>query len=128
MVDRGGVDEIVALFAEDAVLLTPYLGNGRCEGRVAIRAWYETYDSEIRGGRRHRRHSITVPFITVDGETPTSDCYLDSSTILTEPKVINISCGRYDDKLVMVGGTWLFLERIINIHYIHRIAEFDEPP
>ncbi|MBV37955.1 MAG: hypothetical protein CMM23_04750, partial [Rhodospirillaceae bacterium] len=105
----------------------PYLGNGRYEGRVAIRAWYETYDSEIRGGRRHRRHSITVPFITVDGETATSVCYLDPSIILTESNVININCDRYDDKLVMVGGTWLFLERIINIHYIHRIAEFDEP-
>ena len=43
-----------------------------------------------------------------------------------EFNAINTSCGRYDYKLVMVGGIWLFLERIINIHCIHRIAEFDE--
>ncbi|MBT3372663.1 MAG: nuclear transport factor 2 family protein [Rhodospirillaceae bacterium] len=127
VVDRGSVDEIVALFAEDAVLLTPYQGNGRFEGRAAIRAWYENYDREVRAARRHRRHTITSPFITINGDAATAVCYLDSSTILIASNVINVSSGRYDDKLVKVNGTWLFKERIININHVHRIESFDEP-
>ncbi len=127
LVDRGSVDEIVALFAEDAVLLTPYQGNGRFAGRPAIRAWYENYDREVRNARRHRRHRITSPFITIRGDEATAVCYLDSSAVLIASNVINVSSGRYDDKLVKVNGTWLFKERVININHVHRIESFEEP-
>ena len=125
-VDRGSVDEIVALFAEDAVLLTPYQSDGRFAGRAAIRAWYENYDSEVRAGRRYRRHRISVPFIRIDRDRATAVCYLDSSAVIGDPSFINVSGGRYDDKLSKVDGIWLFQERVINIHHVHTIGEFTE--
>ena len=126
LVDRGSVDEIVALFADDPLLRTPYQNNGEFEGRAAISAWYEAYDVEVRTHRRHRRHKISVPFITIDGNTATCTCYLDSSTVIKDTNELQVSSGRYDDKLSKIGGTWLFQERVINIHHIHRVATFDE--
>ena len=130
VVDRGSVEQIVAMFTDDAVLLTPYQNNdgfgGKFEGRAAIRTWYEDYDRDVRAGRRRRRHKISVPFITIDGETATSVCYLDSSTVLESANTLQVSSGRYDDKLVKSDGTWLFQERVINIHHVHQVEAFDE--
>lgn len=128
LVDRGTVDQIAALFAEDGVLLPLYLGAARYEGRAAIRAWYENYDQEVRAGRRHRRHRITSPFVIVDGVEARATCYLDSSTVLTASNIIKVSAGRYEDKLVKRDGIWLFKERIIILNHIHSIEQFDELP
>ncbi len=126
LVDRGEVEEIVALFAEDAVLRPLYQGEARFEGRAAIRAWYQDYDKEVRAGRRHRRHRITAPFVSIDGGAASATCYLDSSAVMIATNVIKVSAGRYEDKLVKVDGTWLFKERVIILNHIHTIEKFDE--
>lgn len=126
LVDRGEVDEIAALFTEEAVLWPVYQGDGRIEGRAAIRAWFQNYDTEVRAGRRHRRHKISSPFIRIDGDTASVDCYLDSSTVLIATNVISVSAGRYEDKLVKADGTWLFTQRKIILNHIHTIDDFNE--
>ncbi|MDP6691064.1 MAG: nuclear transport factor 2 family protein [Alphaproteobacteria bacterium] len=127
LVDRGGVDDIAALFAEDAVLWPAYQGEARIEGRTAIRAWFQNYDDNVRSGRRHRRHKISSPIVKIDGDAAEAWCYLDSSTVLTADNVIQVSAGRYEDKLAKVDGGWLFRERIIFINHIHTIDAFTEP-
>ncbi|MDP6873548.1 MAG: hypothetical protein QF521_08475 [Alphaproteobacteria bacterium] len=41
--------------------------------------------------------------------------------------MIQVSAGRYEDKLAKVDGGWLFRERIIFINHIHTIDAFTEP-
>ncbi len=126
LVDRGEVDEIAALFAEDGVLRPAYQGDARFEGRAAIRAWYQKYDREVRAGRRHRRHRITAPFVRIEGNDARAWCYLDSSALIIAANVIKVSAGRYEDRLIKVDGTWLFKERVIILNHIHTIDGFDE--
>ncbi|MBT4491290.1 MAG: nuclear transport factor 2 family protein [Rhodospirillaceae bacterium] len=126
VVDRGTVDEIAALFSEDGILRPLHEGPEIFEGRDAVRAWYEDYDKRVRAGRRHRRHRITVPFITITGDTATVECCLDSSCVLIATNVISVSAGRYEDKLVKVAGQWLFKERAIYINHIHQVEAFRE--
>ncbi|MDA1100572.1 MAG: nuclear transport factor 2 family protein [Proteobacteria bacterium] len=128
LVDRGEVDQIAALFAEDAILRPIYQGNVRLEGRAAIRNWYEIYDREVRAGRRHRRHRITSPFVAVDGDEAKAWCYLDSSAVIIATNVINVSAGRYEDELIKIDGTWLFKERVIILNHTHTIDSFNEFP
>lgn len=128
LVDRGEVDEIAALFAENAVLRPTYQGQAPIAGRAAIREWYESYDRKIRAGRRHRRHKITSPFVEIDGAEAHAWCYLDSSAVIIATNIINISAGRYEDKLIKVDGTWLFKERVIILNHIHTIDGFNELP
>ncbi|MDP7548007.1 MAG: nuclear transport factor 2 family protein [Alphaproteobacteria bacterium] len=128
LVDRGGVDEIAALFAEDAALRPLYQGETPVTGRAAIRAWFQNYDDEIRAGRRHRRHKITSPFVKIDGDAAIAWCYLDSSTVIIATNRMQVSAGRYKDKLVKVEGTWLFKERVIILNHIHMIDGFGEIP
>ncbi|MFP6709053.1 MAG: nuclear transport factor 2 family protein [Alphaproteobacteria bacterium] len=127
VVDRGTVDEIAALFCEDAILRPLHEGPEVFEGRAAIRAWYDSYDKRVRVGRRHRLHRISVPFIVVDGATARVDCYLDSTAVLVATNVISVSAGRYEDKLVKADGRWLFRDRTIIINHVHRIETFEEP-
>ncbi len=128
LVDRGEVDEIAALFAEDAVLRPLYQGETPVTGRAAIRAWFQNHDDEIRAGRRHRRHKITSPFVKIDGDEASAWCYLDSSTVIIATNLMQVSAGRYEDKLVKVQGTWLFKERVIILNHINMIDGFDEIP
>ena len=128
LVDRGGVDEIAALFAEDAVLRPLYQGETPVTGRAAIRGWFQNYDTEVRAGRRHRRHKIASPFVKIDGDQASAWCYLDSSTVVIATNLIQVSAGRYEDKLIKLDGTWLFRERAIILNHIHTIDGFDEIP
>jgi ketosteroid isomerase-like protein len=125
VVDRGTVDEIAALFADDAILRPLHEGGDIFEGRAAIRAWFESYDKRVRAARRYRRHRISVPFITVKGDAATAECYLDSSAVLIAEGVINVSAGRYEDKLVKMDGRWFFKDRTIIINHVHIIATFE---
>ena len=125
VVDRGTVDEIAALFAEDAILRPLHEGGEIFEGRAAIRAWFESYDKRVRAAQRYRRHRNSVPFVTVDGDAATAECYLDSSAVMIAEGVINVSAGRYEDKLVKVDGRWFFKDRTIIINHIHAIAPFE---
>ncbi len=125
VVDRGTAEEIAALFAEDAILRPSHEGPEIFQGRAAIRAWYESYDKRVRAGRRCRLHRITVPFVIVQGDTATAECYLDSTAVLIADDVINVSAGRYEDKLVKVAGQWLFQDRTIIINHVHTIADFE---
>lgn len=125
-VDRGSVDAIAALFTDDAIQRPLHEGPEVFQGRAAIRAWYDIYDKRVRAGRRHRLHRITVPFIVVDGGHAKADCYLDSTAVLKETGVINVSADRYEDKLVKVAGRWLFQDRIIIINHVHQIDNFEE--
>jgi len=126
-VDRGTADQIASLFSVDAILRPTHEGEEIFEGRAAIRAWYEHYDKRVRAGRRHRLHRISVPYIVIECGQATADCYLDSTALLIETNIINVSAGRYEDKLVKVDGRWLFRDRTIIINHIHQIEAFEEP-
>jgi hypothetical protein len=121
VLDRGTVDEIVALFHRDAVLLPAYESDARHVGRDAVRAWYTNYDRTLRANVHHLRHKIACPVIEISGNTATSVCYLDADAIPTGSDESIVLVGRYDDELVKEAGRWWFKERKI-IGYYSRAA------
>ncbi len=125
-VDRGSVDDIVAVFHRDAVLCPRYLGDDTHKGIDAIRAWYADYDRKVRSTVNPMRHKITAPYIQVDGDRATAVCYLDADFVTNANGDMGVATGRYEDKLVKDGGRWWISERAILGDHSVRIATPDE--
>jgi uncharacterized protein (TIGR02246 family) len=115
--DRGDVPAVVALFAEEAVLIPEYEGTGPHEGRNAIQAWYTRYNAQTTAGTRGLRHKISTAMIAVNGDTAESVCYLDADSVDPETGARSLAGGRYEDKLVRRDGGWLISERRIIVDY-----------
>jgi uncharacterized protein (TIGR02246 family) len=115
--DQGDVDGVVALFAEDAVLIPTYDGSGEHAGRDAIRAWYTNYGRTVVAATRGLRHKISTAAIEVDGDQATSACYLDADSVDPASGRRSLAGGRYLDRLVRRDGTWLISERRIVVDY-----------
>lgn len=115
--DRGDVAAVVALFAEDAVLIPEYEGTGPHEGREAIKAWYTRYTANTTTGTRGLRHKISTAMIEVNGDRAASACYLDADSVDPKTGARSLAGGRYEDKLVRRGGAWLISERRIIVDY-----------
>jgi uncharacterized protein (TIGR02246 family) len=120
--DQGDVDAVVALFAEDAVLIPEYDGSGEHAGRGAIRAWYSNYGRTVGAGTRGLRHTISTAAIEVDGDEATSVCYLDADSIDIRTGSRSLAGGRYLDRLVRRDGRWLIRERRIVVDYASTLA------
>jgi ketosteroid isomerase-like protein len=106
LVDRGRMDEVVALFAEDGTLEAGHLPPVR--GREAIRKFLTGTKSRLAATARtlvrHHVTSVTVEMTGPDGAT-TSSYFL----VLGERGIDH--WGLYRDTFVRVNGAWLFLHR-----------------
>jgi hypothetical protein len=111
LVDRGRLDEAASLFAEDAKL---EVGDGpTATGRAAIRALFARTGERLgAGGRRPfiRHHLSSVAVSVEDAETATAESYFIA---LGERGLDH--WGRYRDRLVRRGGSWVFAERRVRV-------------
>ncbi|MGH7961136.1 MAG: nuclear transport factor 2 family protein [Candidatus Binatia bacterium] len=124
--DHGSLDEIVALFHRDAVLLPRHETEERYEGRAAVRSWYERWIANVRANVRYLRHKITAPVIEVSGNEATAVCYLDMDAIPTSTNRPMLFLGRYEDRLIKAEGRWWFKERTISVFYTSALAIYSE--
>jgi SnoaL-like domain len=118
VVDNGTLDEIASLFHETATLVPVYSGGEPCNGRAAIREWYQAYDRNLRSKVNHLRHCVTNPLIDVQGNEATSRCYLTADSVSKKTGVPNTTVGYYVDRLIKDGGRWYFKERQIHVNYV----------
>ena len=121
--DRGRFDEVMALFADDAVM---DVGDGRTyTGVDEIRTIFTgTRDSVTDGssdgtadgstgppGPRYLQHHTAAPAITVDGPREASgQTYF---TVMTDAGVDH--WGRYQDAYRVVEGRWRFASRRVRV-------------
>jgi len=120
--DRGEIDAVVGLFADDAVLVPEYEGRGEHAGIEAIRAWYQTYARNVVGGTTGLRHKVSTPMIEVDGDRATSVCYLDADSVSKETGKRSLAGGRYEDELRREAGGWRLTRRRIVIDYASTLS------
>lgn len=120
--DGGDTEAVVALFAEDAVLIPEYEGSGEHAGRAAIRAWYSNYSRRVVAATRGLRHKISTAAIEVNGDEAHSACYLDADSVDPGSGRRSLVGGRYLDRLVRREGRWLLRERRIVIDYASTLA------
>jgi hypothetical protein len=113
--DRGRFEELVALFAADAVLEVEGIGGARAEGRDAIRAFFggvntDVVSADVPVGRM--QHHVSSVWIEVTSpEAARASAYF---TVLTGAGVDH--WGTYRDQLVHTGdgdGRWLFAHRFV---------------
>ncbi len=108
LVDRGRIDELVLLFAEDGTLEAGDRPPAR--GRAAIRAFFMDTAARLAGAstRRLIRHHVSNLVIEVSGpESASAESYF---LALAEGGVDH--WGRYRDRLVRRDGRWLFQHRL----------------
>lgn len=108
--DAGRFDEMLALFAEDAVF---EFERERLEGRAAIRAWFERVAERTGAGRAAAfvRHFTGTHQIDVLSEREAHGrCYY---AVLTERGLDH--WGRYVDEYRKVGERWLFQRRKVTL-------------
>lgn len=115
--DRGEIDAVIELFADDAVLIPEYEGSAIHSGRDAVRAWYTRYGANTVAAVRGLRHKISTAMIDVDGDTAASVCYLDADAISLVNGRRTLSGGRYEDRLVRTPAGWRITERRIIVDY-----------
>jgi hypothetical protein len=107
LVDTGKLDDLLALFAEDATLEAGDLPPAR--GRPAIRALFLDTGSRLAAAttRPLIRHHVSSLEVDILGrETATARSYF---LAITERGPDH--WGRYRDRLVQVDGQWLFQHR-----------------
>jgi len=112
--DSGRFDQVVELFAPDAVMEV----NGRTyRGRDEIRSIFTTTAAELRGFSELPvlRHTTSTLQIDLTGPTTaTSRCY----HVVLLPHGVD-HWGRYLDEYGLVGDRWLFTRRrVLNDGYV----------
>jgi uncharacterized protein (TIGR02246 family) len=120
--DRGEIDAVLELFADDAVLIPEYEGGARHAGREAVRAWYTRYGANTIAAVQGLRHKISTVMIDVTGDTATASCYLDADSISKTNGKRSLVGGRYEDRLVRTPAGWRIAERRIIIDYASTLA------
>ena len=102
--DSGRIDELLQLFADDAVLVTD---QATYDGRMQIRGLFE---SVVGPAPAQIRHFTATHVIDVDGDRATARCYFQ---VLTARGLDH--WGRYRDELTRVDGQWLFTRREVRV-------------
>jgi ketosteroid isomerase-like protein len=110
--DSGRFDDMLALFAEDAVL---ELADGVHRGRAAIRAFFEGVATRTGSGQGRRakfvRHMTATHQIDVLSEREARGrCYY---AVLTDAGLDH--WGRYVDEYRREGDRWLFARRKVTL-------------
>lgn len=110
LVDRGRLDEVVLLFAEDATLEAGDLPAAH--GRAAIRAVFANVGARLgeTSGAYIRHH---VSSLTIEVESPAA-ATAASYFLAVGPRGPD-HWGRYRDRLVCVGEQWLLRERRVRV-------------
>jgi ketosteroid isomerase-like protein len=107
LVDRGRIDELVALFTDDATLEAGDRPPAR--GREAIRAFFVGTGARLAAGtaRPLVRHHVSNVLVTIGGP----DAASAESYFLAVTERGPDHWGRYRDRLVRRDGRWLFAQR-----------------
>lgn len=94
------LDQIPALFCEDAVLDFDYLGSAT--GQVELAAFFAKVDTLLSFVRQFvHNHAVEL-----DGDTGRGYAYLEAKTISKGEAYL--VAARYDDEYVRVNGEWKF--------------------
>jgi ketosteroid isomerase-like protein len=102
--DSGRFDELLALFADDASLVTD---QASYDGKAQIRSLFE----DAAGPAPERiRHFTATQVVDVDGDRARSRCYFQ---VLTSKGLDH--WGRYRDELARTDGRWLFTRREVRV-------------
>lgn len=111
--DRGAIDEMMACFADDALL---EVGEDRPSGSAAIRAYYQAIrDSGLIGGAdaRPTRHHLTTSRIEFDGpERANGWTYF---LLVRDGRIIQN--GIYVDRFRRDGDRWVFTYRRVKVEF-----------
>ncbi|HJQ82688.1 MAG TPA: nuclear transport factor 2 family protein [Candidatus Binatia bacterium] len=111
LVDRGRIDELLELFAEDATLEA---GDAPpAHGRAAIRAFFTATGERLAAAtaRPMIRHHVSSVLVTM--ETP--DAATADSYFLAVTERGPDHWGRYRDRLVRREGRWVFQHRRVRV-------------
>lgn len=110
--DRGSAEEVAQLFAEDGVMRPAYESSEAVRGRETIRQWYEQYISTTRPGLRNLKHIPAAMQVDVDGDRGSIVAYF-TAMFVKDGAFVQIF-GTYHDRMVRIGGVWLFAEHRID--------------
>lgn len=116
LIDRGRLDELVALYHRDALFSVSFDSVKSHSGRDAILAWYSKFFYEPPRKVGSPRHKLFEPCILETQGRVTATSYFDSDFVEASGAV-RILAGRYDDVLIKERGRWYFKERSILIHH-----------
>jgi ketosteroid isomerase-like protein len=105
--DTFRVDDLVALFTEDAFFDMEPAGLERYEGRAAIRDFFEREKRAL----SHVMHLTSNHRVDVDGDTATGTAYYHAMGITRRGGRENQARGYYDDRYVRTPEGWRFASR-----------------
>jgi len=109
--DRGRFDDLVALFAPDAVLEVQDVGGAYVQGRDAIRAFFTGVNTDVVASAppgRMQHHVSSVWIDVTSASTARASSYF---VVVTGAGVDH--WGRYRDDLAPDGDHWLFAPRLV---------------
>jgi SnoaL-like domain len=112
LVDAGRIEELIALFAEDAVLEAADLPPAR--GHAAIEACFRGTGNRLVAASKGRpliRHHVSS--IVIDLSGPDAADARSYFLAITERGLDH--WGRYRDRLVRIGERWLFTSRLVRV-------------
>ena len=107
--DAGDVETIVGCFTEDGALESPAVGV--YAGRQGIREFAERF-ARFRERGSQLRHFISNLAVQVNGDEARATCYL-LNVITRNGRTQLMPPGRYDCRLLKIGGQWLFKHRLV---------------
>ncbi len=115
-VDRGTLEEVMALFDDDCNL---ELAPGRKYlGRAAVHRWYERYMRSRMGVLRHLIHNQVID---LDRTQARSRSYFDAVGDLKGESIV--VAGLYEDRLRKRGAEWKFAEKVIRLDFLVPLHE-----
>jgi hypothetical protein len=108
--DEFRFDDFEALFAPDAIV-TALLAGKTYRGPTEIRGFLEKQPAEMRG-----LHVTVNPSVTVNGDEARARADFFVLVTRGESSVVG-AWGRYRDRLVRRGDSWLFAERHVETQW-----------